>query len=177
MNDAPRKDRFVTIQNNFAFLKGSSKPVGAVKVNDLWPLIIEKAFIKEVGGAQTAGQGGFSAKVLEHYFGIAMLTQESLPTLTQTEILQYLRAADEKPTIASTGKLTEKQDAIASKYDIVSAHAYAVLGTTQQTLKGKETTMVILFNPWGEKVSVTLNDFQQLFSRIEQSQSVPSRSK
>ncbi|MCD0174681.1 hypothetical protein IHN32_01770 [Deinococcus sp. 14RED07] len=178
LNDAPRKDRFVTIQNNFAFLKGSPDPVGAVKVNDLWPLIIEKAFIKDVGGAETAGQGGFSAKVLENYFGIAMMTQTSLPEVPQAELLKYLQTADEKPTIASTGTLTEKQNAIASKYNnIVSTHAYAVLGTTQQTVKGKETTMIILFNPWGEKVSVTLSDFQQLFSRIEQSLSEPSRSK
>ncbi|NTY02530.1 C2 family cysteine protease [Deinococcus sp. JMULE3] len=62
MNAVPRKDRFVTIQNNFAFPKGSPDPVGAVKVNDLWPLIIEKAFIKEVGGADTAGQGAFPRK-------------------------------------------------------------------------------------------------------------------
>ncbi|NTY02529.1 hypothetical protein [Deinococcus sp. JMULE3] len=60
--------------------------------------------------------------MLENYFGIAMLTQEALPEVPQTEILQYLRAADEKPTIASTGTLTEKQNAIASKYNnIVSA--------------------------------------------------------
>ncbi|MBZ9714982.1 C2 family cysteine protease [Deinococcus multiflagellatus] len=178
INDVPRKDRFVTIQNNFAFLKGSPDPVGAVKVNDLWPLIIEKAFIKEVGGADTAGQGGFSTKVMENYFGIAMMTQGSLPQVPKAELLTYLQAADEKPTIASTGELTEKQNAIASKYkNIVSSHAYAVLGTTQQTVKGKETTMVILFNPWGEKVSVTLSDFQQLFSRIEQSLDEPSRSK
>lgn len=74
--------------------------------------------------------------------------------------------------------LTEKQNAIALKYNnVVPAHAYAMLGITQQTVKGKETTMGILFNLWGEKVSVTLSDFQQLFSRIEQCLSVPSRSK
>lgn len=174
-SDLPLKDRFVTVQNNFAYEQGAEKALGAKPNPDLWPLVLEKAFTKDVGSYVTAGGGGYASKVLNNYLGVASINTSLLPKQGQSSIKEALSQAMQRPTVANTVNFNDKNKALADKYNIVPRHAYAVLGVSVGKAQGKEVTLVNLYNPWGEKLDLPLNIFIKVFDSYDQAVTVPAR--
>lgn len=167
-SDLPLKDRFVNVQNNFAYEQGAGNALGAKPIQDMWPLVLEKAFVKDTGGYATAGKGGWPNKVLQNYLGFAASTTNALEEQSQDSLIQALGQAKILPTVASTGLFNEGNKKLALQYDIVSTHAYAVLGLSTGLANGKTVTMVNLFNPWGAKKDIPLDVFTKVFNRYDQ---------
>ena len=176
-NDLPIKDRFVTVQNNFAYEQGAGNTLGAKPSPDLWPLVLEKAFSKDVGSYATAGGGGFAAKVLTNYLGVANTETALLAQQDRGQLKQALGQSGTRPTVASTVTMESKVAAKAAAYNIYPSHAYAVLGTSMGEAKGKPVMMVNLYNPWGQKVDVPLDVFIKYFDRFDQALTEPKSRK
>lgn len=123
---------------NFAF----SRPNG----NELWVLLLEKAWAKVNGGYANIISGmptdtlaaltGFATQKLHH---------ESIPL---EELWEFLKKADESDKIMCT---STHSDGKYESYGLVSRHAYTLIGAKSKMHEGGELRLVKIRNPWGNK--------------------------
>lgn len=129
---------------NDAFVKGRH---GNLRRHALWPLIIEKAYAKALGGLDnldTGGNPGAAVEDLKDLDAKNFRPHDKKPS----EILARLSKAqkDRKPTTILSppeNKATKEQIKLSHTANLHFWHSYAVVGVDERARKIK------LFNPWG----------------------------
>jgi hypothetical protein len=136
--------------------------------NEIWPLVIEKAYAEVRGGYDQIGCGGTVYGAMTALTGTFPQHREPgwLFGYTSKDLLRDLAAG--KTIVLSTPK-EDKLAASRARFptessNIAKEHAYAVLGTT--TTEGANV-MVRLYNPWGEQFSIPLNHLSKWFCEVD----------
>jgi hypothetical protein len=135
--------------------------------NEIWPLVIEKAYAEVRGGYDRIGCGGTVYGAMTALTGRFPQHDEPgwLFGYTSKDLLRDLAAG--KSIVLSTpqeDKLTASRARFpAESSDVANEHAYAVLGTT---MEGGDV-MVRLYNPWGKEFSIPLNHLSKWFCGVD----------
>lgn len=149
-------------------LDGGVDPYVHNDQNELWPMLMEKAFAKQFGGYTAIGSGGEAGSALMALTGAPL--DHVAPHGTSTDALwAKLSAASaaKDPMVATTG-------GSAPNPDIVTRHCYSVFGTEEKD--GQR--YVVLRNPWGNHepgndgtddgvFRMTVEDFQKNFNALD----------
>lgn len=136
--------------------------------NELWPMLMEKAFAKQHGGYTAIGSGAEAGSALMAVTG-APLDHISNKHSSTDELWAKLSDASAKknPMVASTGLH-------APDPNIVTRHCYSVLGTEEKD--GQR--LVVVRNPWGHHepgsdgaddgvFRMTVEEFQKNFAMVD----------
>jgi hypothetical protein len=121
---------------NFAF----ARPNG----NELWVVLLEKAWAKVNGGYANI-ISGWPSDTLAALTGFATqrLSHKELPI---DELWTTLKMADESDKIMCT---STKQDKSVESNGLVQNHAYTLIGAKDKIHEGQELRLVKIRNPWG----------------------------
>jgi hypothetical protein len=120
--------------------------------NEMWPLLIEKAFAKLRGGYGKL-DGGSPLDALQTITGFTgeRIVFSSSSNLEQ--LFQKLRKCALNKCIVACGSLgvdrTRDEGRGSVKGSIVGGHAYSILGVYEPTLTTEKVRLVKLRNPWG----------------------------
>lgn len=117
--------------------------------NDVWVMLIEKAFAKLYGGYQYLDSGYL-------YEGYNVLTgaptQHFIIKDTKNEKIneafEFVKRALKKKDSLTAATLESLSDDICSKYGLIQGHAYSIID-----LKENNTRFFILRNPWGKRTN------------------------
>lgn len=141
--------------------------------DELWPLVIEKAYAQLRGGYNEIAKGGYPADALKALTGKAATTMEAA-TVTAQQIKQALDA--HKVVVLSTrpdltplhNSCDPKQLPADNKSCIVPNHAYVV---TRMEDAGQGEVMLHLGNPWNDPKwqppSFRLSDLAKSFAFVD----------
>lgn len=159
----------VTVDGRFPHRDGQLEFGGARSANELWPLIIEKAYSAWKGSYHLT-EGGMSATTLEALTGAKPGFFPVDDALDGDAIFQRLKklSADGAAVVA----LSKPWEP--SARNLVNDHAYSVLGVEEK--RGKR--FVTLRNPWGQQepgrdgkndgiFTMTLDEFLSSFATVE----------
>lgn len=124
--------------NNFAF----ARPNG----NELWVILLEKAWAK-INGGYTNIISGWPSDPLAALTGFATqkLTHKDLE---KNELWEILLISDKNDNIMCT---STKNDGSVEGYGLVVNHAYTLIGAKECNYEGKVLKLVHIRNPWGYK--------------------------
>jgi hypothetical protein len=110
--------------------------------NELWPMIIEKAYAQLDGGYQTVGKGGAPTTIWQALTGKSGAMTPNL-TESSSKLWEKMSNAlnEKRPVAASTAPALKNYEGTG----LAKGHVYAVLGLTEKD--GQK--LVQLRNPWG----------------------------
>ena len=120
--------------------------------NDMWPLLIEKAFAKMRGGYSHL-DGGWPMDAMKTMTGFKGETFTIDPQNAKLGMFHSLKEMHDKGCImacASKGKdntLTDGRSSVQGS--IVGGHAYSILGMYEPTLTTEKVQLLKIRNPWG----------------------------
>jgi hypothetical protein len=147
---------------------GGSNPYVHNGQNELWPMLMEKAFAKMFGGYTAIGSGGEAGSALMALTG-APLDHVALHKTGTDALWAKLSdaSANGYPMVATTG-------GSAPDPDVITRHCYSVFGTEEKD--GQR--YVVLRNPWGHGevgkdgaddgvFRMTVEDFQKNYNALD----------
>jgi len=142
VNDPTKKEKITvdlkvpSVALFHAQLSGDTNKKGAQEV---WPIVLEKAYAKYKGSYGAIKNGGLSVDVFYTLTGIPPLSLEG-SQLSAALMERYI--AQKKPMVLGTGPMARST---LQEYELGSKHAYAIKEV--RTLRGKR--YLILYNPYG----------------------------
>lgn len=137
--------QIIFVDDYFPVIKGTkSFPFARPNGNELWVILLEKAWAKVNGGYANI-ISGWPSDALAAITGFA--TQRlNHKELAIDELWTNLKMADESDKIMCT---STKDDQSVENYGLVQNHAYTLIGAKDKLHEGKELRLVKIRNPWG----------------------------
>lgn len=122
-----------------------------IKGNEMWPLLLEKAFAKSRGGYK-ALEGGLPLDAMQTITGFRG-SRISVSPSESTQLFHSLRKHFDKGCILACGSKgedkTREQGRESVKGSVVGGHAYSILGMYEPLLSTEKVQLLKLRNPWG----------------------------
>ena len=125
--------------------------------NEMWVMIMEKAYAKLNGDYESIGQGGYTEDGLEAVTG-KEASDYTPDTYKEKDLVTLIQKAlsDKKPMTAGTRGGGEEPFKSKSGCTVYKGHAYTVSSVDAARIK--------LQNPWGyDHVDITIKEFQEYY--------------
>jgi hypothetical protein len=153
-------DKKVTVNAGFISRSSQTTDVNAKGQNEIWPMIIEKAYAKYKGGYDKI-EGGNPAEFLEAVTG---RPSNQVPGFMTSLMYPYQQLEND----FTSGKsiILGTYDAVNGNYGLIKDHAYAVHRVYTDPTTGRQ--MVELYNPWGNKhpQAIPCDEVSQYFETV-----------
>lgn len=160
----------VRISMKLPSANGSNPTYARSKSKELWPSLIEKAYVAQFGGGDYQGinAGGSPGDAMSAIMGTASngFSTSSLDAKECVEQLETMLKAGKPTVAASFGKDDAKNNTALQKLsdekNVHAWHAYVVKKADSKS------GMVTLFNPWGSShpAELTGEEFKQLYTYV-----------
>lgn len=122
-----------------------------IKGNEMWPLLLEKAFAKARGGYQKL-EGGLPLDAMQSITGFSG-SRISVSPSESTELFHALRKHIDAGCILACGSKgqdkTRELGRESVQGSVVGGHAYSILGMYEPSLTTDKVQLLKLRNPWG----------------------------
>ena len=122
-----------------------------VKGNEMWPLLVEKAFAKKRGGYHKL-EGGLPLDAMQTITGFSG-TRIMINSGSSKDLFYRLRKHFDNGCIMACGSRgqdnTREMGRGSVKGSIVGGHAYSILGMYEPSLTTEKVQLLKLRNPWG----------------------------
>ena len=147
------------IVSGYIWHRGGALEYGRSERGDLWPSILEKAYVVEYG-ANSYGKIFGSLIPFEVMNTVLGSSREVIARgASEATLEEILKKAKRKPTIADT--FTDIPAQVQVPNGIVDNHTYAVRGMKGQTVQ--------VYNPLdGQTIDISLAKFQRVFETVVQ---------
>lgn len=140
--------QIVVVDDYFPFAKGTkSYAFTGSHNNELWVLLLEKAWAKVNGGYSNIVLGHVS-DAFQALTGFSYEHVKDITIFTQDELWEKVKKSDDIGYIMCTGTKNEK---FVTNYGLVQGHAYTLISAKEKNDKVKNIRLLRLFNPWGRQ--------------------------
>lgn len=134
--------------------------------NELWVLLVERAFAQAMGGYDVLDEAGFTEHGLEAITGKDAVYKETA-SMSNAEVVAFVQECIEKkvPLTASAKAVEPSLAEAAREAHIYLAHAYYVLGASGNTIQLRNPHNSDL--PGGREVELEIDAFKQFFDYFD----------
>lgn len=134
--------------------------------NELWVLLVERAFAQAMGGYDVLDEAGFTEHGLEAITGKDAVYKETA-AMSNAEVVAFVQECMDKkvPLTASARAVEPTLAEEARKAHIYLAHAYYVLGASGNTIQLRNPHNSDL--PGGREVELEIDAFKQFFDYFD----------
>jgi calpain-15 len=119
--------------------------------NELWAMLLEKAYAKAYGSFMTIeGKGGSPRDALRDLTGAPSYIKRH-EKLTDDELWDFVHTAEQKNWIICTGTNATAIREEKNELGIQAGHAYSILDSVEVTTdSGRKERIIQIRNPWGK---------------------------
>ena len=147
--------QIITIDDNIPCDKYGVPIYTGVTANEMWPLLLEKAFAKMRGGYANLN-GGLpldAMQTMTGYIGEHIFIQNAKDVTDTDRIFSLLKKCHQNQCIMACGSRgvdkTREEGRNTVQGSVVGGHAYSILGVYEPRLTNHKIRLLRLRNPWG----------------------------